>query len=337
MPEAFPHARFSTAPAEPEGLGQGRPSLPFSPYSVFTRAEWARLRADTPMTIVPRDLDQLSGLIEELSMDEIEQIYLPMSRLLNLYVQAAQELHAVSSRFLGRRVSKIPFVLGIAGSVAVGKSTTARVLRELLARWADHPVVDLITTDGFLYPNAELERRGIMHRKGFPESFDTARLLKFLADVKSGREVVTAPVYSHFHYDIMTNDVTEVRRPDILIVEGLNVLQPARLPRNGDAIPYVSDFFDFSIYIDAEPGVIGDWYVERFLKLRATAFRDPGAYFHRYAQLNSDEAIERAREIWRTINLKNLVENILPTRRRAQLILKKAPDHRIESVSLRKL
>lgn len=316
---------------------ENRTPFPFSPYTVFTREEWARLRADTPMTIVPRDLDQLSGLIEELSMEEIEQIYLPLSRLLNLYVQAAQELHAVSLKFLGRRDKGVPFVLGIAGSVAVGKSTTARVLKALLARWADHPRVDLITTDGFLYPNAELERRGIMHRKGFPESFDTARLLRFLADVKSGRDAASAPVYSHFHYDIVPGASTEIRRPDILIVEGLNVLQPARLPRNGDAIPYVSDFFDFSIYIDAEPGIIGDWYLERFLKLRATAFQDPDAYFHRYAQLDNEAAVARAREIWRTINLKNLIENILPTRRRAQLILKKAPDHRIESVSLRKI
>ena len=316
---------------------QQRNTLPFSPYEVFSREEWGRLRADTPMTIVPRDLDQLSGLIEELSMAEIEQIYLPMSRLLNLYVQAAQELHSVSSKFLGRNGKRVPFVLGIAGSVAVGKSTTARVLEALLARWADHPRVDLITTDGFLHPNAELERRGIMHRKGFPESFDTARLLKFLADVKSGRETAAAPVYSHFHYDIVPGAQKEIRRPDILIVEGLNVLQPARLPRNGDAIPYVSDFFDFSIYIDAEPGVIGDWYVKRFLKLRATAFQDPNAYFHRYAELDHDAAIDRAREIWRTINLKNLTENILPTRRRAQLILKKDPSHRVESVSLRKL
>lgn len=318
-------------------LMDNRTPLPFSPYTVFTRDEWARLRADTPMTIVPRDLDQLSGLIEELSMEEIEQIYLPLSRLLNLYVQAAQELHAVSLKFLGRQDKGVPFVLGIAGSVAVGKSTTARVLKALLARWADHPRVDLITTDGFLYPNAELERRGIMDRKGFPESFDTARLLKFLADVKSGRDSASAPVYSHFHYDIVPGTNTEIRRPDILIVEGLNVLQPARLPRNGDGIPYVSDFFDFSIYIDAEPSIIGDWYLERFLKLRATAFQDPDAYFHRYAQLDNEAAVARAREIWRTINLKNLIENILPTRRRAQLILKKAPDHRIESVSLRKI
>ena len=316
---------------------QHRAPLGFSPYRIFNREEWARLRADTPMTIAPRDLEHLSGLIEELSMEEVEQIYLPLSRLLNLYVQAAQELHAVSQKFLGNRDGRIPFVLGIAGSVAVGKSTTARVLRALLARWPDHPRVDLVTTDGFLLPNAELERRGIMHRKGFPESFNTGRLLRFLAEVKSGQQAVEAPVYSHFHYDIVPDEKLSIERPNILIVEGLNVLQPARLPRNGDAIPYVSDFFDFSIYIDADTGVCENWYVTRFLRLRETAFRDPGAYFHRYAQLNHDDAVARAREIWRTINLKNLTENILPTRRRAQLILKKAPDHRIESVALRKL
>jgi pantothenate kinase len=211
------------------------------------------LRADTPMTLVPRDLEQLSGLIEDLSISEVEQIYLPLSRLLNLHVAGAQELHSVTSRFLGRRERHVPYILGIAGSVAVGKSTTARVLRALLARWADHPRVDLITTDGFLYPNAELERRGIMHRKGFPESFDTARLLNFLHQVKSGRENVEAPVYSHFHYDIIPGQTVVVDRPDILIVEGLNVLQPARLPKDGEAIPFVSDFFNFSIYLDADP------------------------------------------------------------------------------------
>ncbi|MGI9523271.1 MAG: type I pantothenate kinase [Hyphomicrobiaceae bacterium] len=314
-----------------------RPSLGFSPYRVFSRLEWSELRADTPMTIAPRDLEHLSGLIDVLSMDEIEQIYLPLSRLLNLYVQAAQELHAVSQKFLGKRDGRIPFVIGIAGSVAVGKSTTARVLRALLARWPDHPRVDLVTTDGFLLPNAELERRGIMHRKGFPESFNTGRLLRFLAEVKSGQAISEAPVYSHFHYDIVPDEVLRIERPDILIVEGLNVLQPARLPKNGDAIPYVSDFFDFSIYIDADTAVCEDWYVTRFLKLRKTAFRDPDAYFHRYAGLSRSEAIARGREIWRTINLKNLTENILPTRRRAQLILKKASDHNIETVSLRKI
>jgi type I pantothenate kinase len=304
---------------------------------MFTRDEWAKLRADTPMTLVPRDLEQLSGLIEELSMEEVEQIYLPMSRLLNLYVAAAQELHAVTSTFLGRRDGKVPFILGVAGSVAVGKSTTARVLRALLARWPDHPRVDLVTTDGFLLPNAELERRGIMNRKGFPESFDTARLLNFLVDVKSGKSPVEAPVYSHFHYDVMPTQRVVVDKPDILIVEGLNVLQPARLPKGGEAIPFVSDFFDFSIYIDADPAQIGQWYVTRFMKLRNTAFRDPGAYFHRYASLTAEAAEARALEIWRTINLRNLEENILPTRQRARLILKKAPDHRVEGVALRKL
>lgn len=311
--------------------------LQFSPYRQFTRADWARLRADTPMTLSPPELEQLSGLMEELSVDEVEQIYLPMSRLLNLYVAAAQELHAVTSKFLGRKDAKVPFIIGVAGSVAVGKSTTARVLRALLARWPDHPRVDLITTDGFLFPNAELDRRGIMNRKGFPESFDTARLLNFLAEVKSGRERAEAPVYSHFHYDILEGQKLTIERPDILIVEGLNVLQPARMPRDGEAIPFVSDFFDFSIYIDADPAVIEEWYVTRFMRLRATAFRDPGAYFHRYAQHSAEEASARALDIWRTINLKNLEENIIPTRQRARLILRKDADHRVSSVALRRI
>lgn len=325
-----------SAISDPEALPHPA-NLQFSPYRVFSREEWARLRADTPMTLVARELAQLSGLIEELSVEEVEQIYLPMSRLLNLYVAAAQELDAVTSKFLGRKDSKVPFIVGVAGSVAVGKSTTARVLKALLARWPDHPRVDLITTDGFLLPNAELERRGLMARKGFPESFDTTRLLNFLADVKSGREHVEAPVYSHFHYDILSGQTIVVERPDILIVEGLNVLQPARLPRGGEGIPFVSDFFDFSIYIDADPAVIEQWYVTRFMRLRSTAFRDPGAYFHRYASLSPDEAQARAISIWRTINLKNLEENILPTRQRARLILRKEPDHRVKTVALRRL
>lgn len=315
-----------------------RSAIQFSPYRIFSREEWARLRSDTPMTLVERELQQLSGLMQELSVDEVETIYLPMSRLLNLYVAAAQELHTVTSRFLSRRRDdKVPFILGIGGSVAVGKSTTARVLRALLARWPDHPRVDLITTDGFLLPNQELEARGLMNRKGFPESFDLTKILNFLGDVKSGRERVEAPVYSHFHYDILPGQSQVVERPDILIVEGLNVLQPARLPRDGEAIPFVSDFFDFSIYIDADPAVIEQWYVERFLRLRTTAFRDPGAYFHRYASLSLEAAQARALEIWRTINLKNLEDNILPTRQRARLILRKGADHRIESVALRRL
>lgn len=319
------------------GPRPARSILHFSPYREFSREDWARLRADTPMTLSPTELEQLSGLIEELSVEEVETIYLPMSRLLNLYVAASQELHAVTSRFLGRIEGKVPFIIGVAGSVAVGKSTTARVLRALLARWPDHPRVDLITTDGFLLPNAELERLGIMNRKGFPESFDTGRLLNFLADVKSGVARVEAPTYSHFHYDILPGQMTVVERPDILIVEGLNVLQPARLPVDGEAIPFVSDFFDFSIYLDADPVQIERWYLARFMRLRGTAFRDPGAYFHRYSQLSGEEAEERALTIWRTINLRNLEENIVPTRQRASLILRKGSDHRIESVSLRRL
>lgn len=289
------------------------------------------------MTLVERDLSQLSGLIDELSLEEVEQIYLPLSRLLNLYVAAAQELHTVTNRFLGRRDQSVPFVLGVAGSVAVGKSTTARVLKALLARWTDHPRVDLVTTDGFLFPNSVLAERNAMDKKGFPESFDTSRLLKFLHDVKSGKENVVAPIYSHFHYDVMPGQVVVVDRPDILIVEGLNVLQPARLPKGGEGIPFVSDFFDFSIYIDADPAMIETWYVERFMRLRQTAFRDPAAYFHRYASLNDDEAKRRALQIWETINLKNLQENILPTRQRAGLILKKGDDHRTVEVALRRI
>jgi type I pantothenate kinase len=323
---------------EPQGTASAsRRNVQYSPYRTFTRTEWARLRADTPMTLVPRELESLSGLIEDLSVEEVEQIYLPLSRLLNLYVAASQELHAVTSKFLNRKDGKVPFIIGVGGSVAVGKSTTARVLRALLARWPDHPRVDLITTDGFLWPNRELEARGIMHRKGFPESFDTARLLNFLGNVKSGMSNVAAPVYSHFHYDILPGQQIIIDRPDILIVEGLNVLQPARLPKGGAAIPFVSDFFDFSIYLDADPDIIETWYVRRFMRLRQTAFRDPAAYFHRYALLSAEEAQAKALEIWTTINRVNLDENILPTRQRARLILRKAPDHRVEDVALRKL
>jgi type I pantothenate kinase len=314
-----------------------RSNLQFSPYQRFSREDWAKLRADTPMTLVERDLEPLAGLMDGLSLDEVEQIYLPLSRLLNLYILASQELHAVTNRFLGRKDTRLPFIVGIAGSVAVGKSTTARVLRALLARWPAHPRVDLVTTDGFLYPNEELERRGIMNRKGFPESFDTARLLNFLHDVKSGKGGAEAPVYSHFHYNIVPGQSVVVDRPDVLIVEGLNVLQPARLPKDGTAIPFVSDFFDFSIYIDAATPVIEQWYLARFMKLRQTAFRDPAAYFHRYVSLTHEEANTRALDIWRTINLRNLEENILPTRQRARLILEKGPSHKIEAVHLRRI
>lgn len=320
-----------------EIVGAPGKDIQFSPYRVFTREEWARLRADTPMTLAPQELELLSGLLEELSVEEVETIYLPLSRLLNLYVAAAQKLHAVSSTFLGRTDCKVPFIIGVAGSVAVGKSTTARVLKALLARWPDHPRVDLITTDGFLFPNKELEARDLMNRKGFPESFDTARLLKFLADVKSGKERIEAPVYSHFHYDIISGQKVVVERPDILIVEGLNVLQPATFERGGEAGPFVSDFIDFSIFIDADPSLIETWYVERFMRLRSTAFRDPASFFHRYITLTHDNAVARALELWRSINLKNLSENILPTRPRARLILRKAQDHSVSTVALRKL
>lgn len=320
-----------------EALEGRATQLPFSPYRTFTREEWAALRLDTPMTLKSEELDQLSGVIDELSVDEVEQIYLPLSRLLNLYVAAAQKLHSVSSQFLGLKDVRVPFVIGVAGSVAVGKSTTARVLKALLARWPDHPRVDLLTTDGFLYANAELQRMGLMERKGFPESFDTPRLLAFLADIKSGADRVEAPVYSHFQYDILTGQRAVFERPDILIVEGLNVLQPAILPKGGDATPFVSDFIDFSIYIDADPSIIEQWYVARFMRLRNTAFRDPGAYFHQYAALPPEEAHRKALSLWRSINLRNLDEHILPTRQRARLIMRKGESHRVESVALRKL
>lgn len=307
-----------------------------SPYRTFTRAEWAKLRADTPMTLDEVQLEELSGIIDKLSVPETIEVYLPMSRLLNLYVEASQTLHGATSKFLGQE-DKMPFIVGMAGSVAVGKSTSARVLQALLARWPNHPRVALVPTDGFLLPNDVLEQRGIMNRKGFPESFDTARLLRFMADVKAGKPNVKAPVYSHFSYDIEKDKHITVDRPDILIVEGLNVLQPARLPKDGQAIPFVSDYFDFSIYIDADPEVIESWYLKRFMKLRKTAFMDPASYFHRYSKMDEEQTITVARHIWNTINLLNLHENILPTRQRADLIIKKDHEHAATTVHLRKL
>jgi type I pantothenate kinase len=330
-------APTTTASMTTATMTTARPQIEFSPYRHFTRAEWAKLRDDTPMTLTEADLEQLSGVIERISSDEVIEIYLPLSRLLNLYVRAAQALHGASSKFLSQRDGKTPFIIGMAGSVAVGKSTAARVLRALLARWSNHPRVDLVPTDGFLLPNAVLEARGLMSRKGFPESFDQQRLLQFLADVKAGRPHVEAPVYSHFSYDIVPGETIVVDRPDILIVEGLNVLQPAKLPKDGEAIPFVSDFFDFSIYIDADAELIEEWYVTRFLKLYRTAFRDPSAYFHRYSHLSEAQAREKALQIWRSINLVNLRKNILPTRQRADLILRKGQSHAIQTVSLRKL
>jgi type I pantothenate kinase len=314
-----------------------RPTVAFSPYIVYSRDDWAALRADTPMPLSEAELENLSGLTERVSTQEVVEIYLPLSRLLNLHVEALQELHGAATRFLRKGDAKMPFIIGLAGSVAVGKSTTGRVLQALLARWPSHPSVELVPTDGFLFPNAVLEQRGLMTRKGFPESYDLTRLLNFLAEVKSGRERIEAPVYSHLVYDVLPDQAIVIERPDIVIVEGLNVLQPAKLPKDGAAIPFVSDFFDFSIYIDAADGLIEDWYVERFLRLRQTAFRDPASYFHRFATLSEEQARDIGLSLWQTINLVNLTENILPTRQRADLILRKGQDHAVETVALRKL
>ena len=308
-----------------------------SPYRIFPRAEWARLRADTPMTLSPAEVGRLRSVHDRLDMREVEEIYLPLSRLLTLYVAATQRLFRAQQNFLGTEDRKVPYIIGVAGSVAVGKSTTARVLKALFARWPNTPRVDLVTTDGFLYPNAVLEREGLMQRKGFPESYDLPALLRFLNEVKAGRHPVRAPIYSHLVYDVKPNEWVTVDQPDILIVEGLNVLQTGRPPKDGKAIPYVSDFFDFSIYLDADEDVLLRWYVDRFLALRGTAFSDPQSYFHRYSKLSDEDAVKTATSIWSRINLLNLNENILPTRQRADLILTKSGSHLIEQVALRRL
>jgi type I pantothenate kinase len=303
----------------------------------FDRSEWARLRANTPLTLSEADLAELQGLNDRVSLAEVEAIYLPLSRLLNLHVAATQTLHTATDTFLGTLPNPLPYVIGVAGSVAVGKSTFARVLRALLARWPDHPHVDLVTTDGFLFPNAVLEERGLMQRKGFPESYDVRRLVQFMADIKSGAPVVQAPVYSHQSYDIVPGEYQVVDRPDIVIIEGLNMLQTGDGAGGKFARVFVSDFFDFSIYIDADESAIEAWYIARFLALRETVFRDPRSFFHRYSSLTEAEAIETARGIWHSINGVNLRENIQPTRDRARLVLEKGADHSIRRVHLRTL
>ncbi len=324
--------------------GPTKPAIPpmpraalASPYRWFSRDEWAALRADTPLTLTVEDLRKLRATNDPISIDDVVAIYLPLSRLLALYVAATQGLFKATQRFLGAEDGKVPYLIGVAGSVAVGKSTTARVLKALLSRWPNTPKVELVTTDGFLHPNRTLTEQGLMDRKGFPESFNTAALVNFLSDVKAGLRNVSAPVYSHLVYDVVPDERVVIDRPDILIVEGLNVLLPNRSPRDGRDVPFISDFFDFSVYLDADEDLLEDWYVSRFMRLRETAFRDPLSYFKKYAEIEDGEATHIAHDIWRRINLRNLIENVRPTRARASLILTKGESHRIEQVALRKL
>lgn len=301
----------------------------------FSRKEWASLRNAEPMTLTPGELVSLQGINEDLSMDEVSEIYLPLSRLLNFYISNSFSRQAVLSKFLGKS-QKIPYIIGIAGSVAVGKSTTARVLQALLTRWPEHRKVALVTTDGFLYPNKCLEERGIMNKKGFPQSYNLKKLINFVADIKSGQAEVKAPVYSHLVYDIVENEEIVIDSPDILILEGLNVLQGAVNYTQAHNRVFVSDYVDFSIYVDADLSLLHQWYVNRFLKFRAGAFSDPNSYFKHYSKLSEQEAISIANRLWRDINELNLVENILPTRERASLILTKGEDHKVDYVQLRK-
>jgi type I pantothenate kinase len=308
-----------------------------NPFRVFQREEWASLRADTPLTLTAEDLMRLKSANDPISLEEVVAIYLPLSRLLSLYVAATQGLYRATQRFLLAEDGKMPYIIGIAGSVAVGKSTTSRVLKALLSRWPNTPKVELVTTDGFLLPNAELQRLGLMERKGFPESYDGSAIVRFLSAVKAGERHVRAPVYSHLTYDVIPDASVEVDRPDILIFEGLNVLQPGRLSKDGRAVAFVSDFFDFSIYLDAQENLLREWYITRFMQLRRTAFQDPRSFFRRYASLSEAEALNTATSLWERINLPNLEENILPTRPRASLVLTKGDSHLIDQVALRKL
>ncbi len=312
-------------------------TTPSTPYVELDRDAWTRLSASTPLPLTVADVSRLRGLGDPIDLAEVDAIFRPISRLLDLYVSATRQLHEASSTFLREDPGRTPFVIGVAGSVAVGKSTTARLLRELMARWPQTPHVELVTTDGFLYPNRELERRGLMDRKGFPESYDRRALVRFVSKVKAGRAEVRAPVYSHLTYDIVPGAEVVVRRPDVLIVEGLNVLQPARPATEGTSSLAVSDFFDFSIYVDARTTDVRQWYVDRFLSLRRTAFTQPESYFRRYASLTDGQSIDKAEQIWDSINEPNLIQNILPTRSRATLVLTKGPDHSVQRVRLRKL
>jgi type I pantothenate kinase len=303
-----------------------------SPYLTFDRAAWASLRGGTPMTLTPEDVAALSGINEALSMTEVEEVYLPLSRLVSLHVAAVSQLHRVSAQFLSTSAPKVPYVVAIGGSVSAGKSTTARVLNTLLARGPDHPRVELVTTDGFLFPNAVLEERGLMHRKGFPESYDRARLVQFVSDLKSGLSPLSVPIYSHSVYDIVGGDHQIIDRPDIVILEGLNVLQSGSVQS-----VFVSDFVDFSIYVDASEPDLQTWFLDRFRMLRDRAFDDPTLFFHRFSIMSEEEAIAMAVSVWEQINLANLRENILPTRERARLILGKGASHVVERVMLRRL
>jgi type I pantothenate kinase len=313
------------------------PAAALSPYHRFTRSEWAALRADTPLTLSAEDLSRLRSLNDPISLEEVVAIYLPLSRLLALYVAATQGLYKATQRFLGDEGGKVPYIIGVGGSVAAGKSTLSRVMQALLSRWPNTPKVELVTTDGFLYPNAVLQSEGLLEKKGFPESYDGVKLLSFVSDVKAGERHVRAPVYSHVTYDIVPGESIVIDRPDILILEGLNVLSANRGTKDGRAIAFVSDFFDFTVYLHAAEADLERWFIQRFMRLRDTAFRDPSSYFRKYADLDDAQAVATARDIWTRINLRNLRENVFPTMPRASLILTKGPNHVIEEVELRKL
>tara|TARA_R110002126_G_scaffold104995_2_gene238992 strand:+ start:5765 stop:6760 length:996 start_codon:yes stop_codon:yes gene_type:complete len=328
------HELNDNNPNHQDHIGQGK----YSPFRMFSADDWSNFRADTPLTLSEDEVKRLRSLNDPVDLREIERIYLALSRMLSSHVEMAQNLFVQRQSFLNLEDAvQSPYIIGIAGSVAVGKSTTARVLRELLSRWPSHPKVDLITTDGFLHSNAYLNENGLMERKGFPDSYDIGAVLRFLSAIKSGQDKVAAPLYSHMIYDVLPDKYQIIEKPDILIFEGINVLQVRELPAHGRNVPFVSDFFDFSIYIDAEEEKIEEWYIERFMRLRDTAFKDPQSFFHRYADISDKEALDIANGLWQNINLKNLYENILPTRPRADLILRKGNNHLIEEVFLRRL